>query len=67
MTITFYDEKTNKQYGSFTATRKDGTFSHRQKMQITALRIKLLSTLGENVVSVMIVTDSEFPRHAFYE
>ena len=60
MTITFYDEKTKKQYGSFTAASRNGLFTYAQKMKIASLRIKLLETLKENSdqVMVMIVMDS---------
>lgn len=62
MTITYYNEKTKEQYGSFTAAGKNGQFLKAQKMKMASLRIKLLETLKENAdqVMVMVVMDAVY-------
>ncbi len=64
MTVTYYNASTKETYGSFTASGKNGLFTHKQKMQMASLRIKLLSTLGLDAVTVMVVVDADGSQQA---
>ena len=64
MTLTFSHSKTGEVYGSFTASGRNGLFTHKEKMKIATLRIKLLAKFGADVVDVMVVMDAEGVRTA---